>query len=200
VDRPIVEHDSEHDDHATHDRNAQGRQHGAELPRIAAAGTRAVPIELASPHPKGGGTVKRRISMAVAVAALAAFSSPAMAGAASAPSVRVSPHNRLTNDEAVVVRWKGFHDHSERFVMIYECRPNVDTLGMSACSTLYGDTTRGRRQERTVHVATGTIGLGDGTCGTTTTDRDCVILVVGETPRSAVISMAHTPIRFVVPE
>jgi hypothetical protein len=99
----------------------------------------------------------------------------------------------------VTVHWKGFHDHSERFVVIYECRPNFDTIGWVACSQLYGDTTRGRRQERTIEVSTGTIGFGDGTCGTSATDRDCLIVVLGLTPKESPISVAETPIRFAVP-
>ncbi|HEX4490518.1 MAG TPA: hypothetical protein VH914_04845 [Acidimicrobiia bacterium] len=144
--------------------------------------------------------MKRRISMLVAAAGLVALAFPTMANAASSPSVRVGPHDNLTNGETVTVRWKGFHAHAERFITIYECRPDFDTVGWIACSQLYGDTTRGRREQRTIQVSTGVIGLDDGTCGTSATDRDCLIMVRASRLRASGGSIASTPIKFAVPQ
>ena len=119
-------------------------------------------------------SVTRGGFIVLGAAALAlAVSGSAMA----APVAKAKPYRGLTNNQVVTVSGSGYAAKEQ--LLILQCNKNAATGDKNACDTsnILSVTTNAKGQvpptKFTVHTGT----IGDGTCGTSKTDRQCYIPV-----------------------
>jgi hypothetical protein len=120
------------------------------------------------------------------------------------PSARVRPARNLADAQSVTVHWHGFDTTQVSQLLITECTSGYLTDGMQThCDlkptdlVLVNPATAKGSSPFTVHTGN----IGDGTCGTSATDADCVIAVtgIGGAPPLPVAGQSATaPIAFAV--
>ncbi len=97
-----------------------------------------------------------------------------LASVAAKRVLHVAPSTRLKNHEAVAVTGSGFKPHEQ--IIVLECLATATGAAQCDIADASSVTTSGKGAlpKTTFHVRTGKI--GDGTCGTTSSNlKDCVI-------------------------
>jgi hypothetical protein len=126
--------------------------------------------------------------------------SMAAAPAGASATVTVAPSTHLTNGEQVTVTWFGMHaGHRTVGISISECNTAFSADSWNACTFLASaaPSTAGNFQ---VNVVTGAVGTDGGTCGTSSADRRCLIVVYPvDKEGSPQLGHAVVPVRFAVP-
>jgi hypothetical protein len=144
----------------------------------------------------------RRVAIVpvVIVTALLALGGPASAGEMSATA---KPAKHLAADQTVTVSWKGFRVAPMRNggqIRVLTCTPSWVSEGISACYNNPNYTAGANPSARgsfQVKVYKGVV-PNAGSCGTSSADNDCVLLVFGtdKHDRTIAVDEAAAPITF----
>ena len=140
-----------------------------------------------------------RLAVPAAACAVVLGLSGGNAGALTA-SARVRPARNLTNGQVVKVHWHAFDPTQDQGgLVILQCTSAFATDGMQSHCDLTNPVNVGTATARgsapfTVHTGN----IGDGTCGTSATDLQCVIAVTGigvppPTDQTAVANITFAP-------
>lgn len=99
--------------------------------------------------------------------------------AAGGPKLKASPNKNLTNNKVVKVSGSKFTADAGETVYIVQCNANIVNNDSNACdeNNVVPTTvdSKGKLATAKITVHTGTI--GDGTCGTSSSDKSCYIVV-----------------------